>query len=48
MRAVSPPGKFEVYEAYLRVPHYLVYSRYTQHLRYFKLEGGQYQEQSIL
>lgn len=43
----KPPGKFEVYETYLRVPHYLVYSRYTQRLRYFKLEGGQYQEQPL-
>ncbi len=43
----KPPGKFEVYETYLRVPHYLVYSRYTQRLRYFKLEGGQYQEQAL-
>ncbi len=44
---IKPPGKFEVYERYLRVPHYIVYSRYTQRLRYFKLEGGQYQEQSL-
>jgi hypothetical protein len=29
------------------VPHYLVYSRYTQRLRYFKLDGGQYQEQPL-
>lgn len=43
----KPPNKFEVYEEYLRVPHYLVYSRYTQRLRYFKLDGGQYQEQSL-
>lgn len=43
----KPPRKFEVYEAYLRVPHYVVYSRYTQRLRYFKLEGGQYQEQPL-
>lgn len=42
-----PPGKFEVHERYLRVSHYLVYSRYTGRLRYFKLEGGQYQEQSL-
>ena len=41
------PAKLEVYERYLRVPHYLVYSRYTQQLRYFKLDGGQYQEQSL-
>jgi Uma2 family endonuclease len=43
----KPPGKFEVYEKYLRVPHYIVYSRYTQQLRYFKLDGGRYQEQLI-
>lgn len=42
-----PPGEFEVHERYLRVSHYLVYSRYTGRLRYFKLEGGQYQEQSL-
>ncbi|PSN15511.1 hypothetical protein C7293_07070 [filamentous cyanobacterium CCT1] len=39
------PGKLEVYETYLRVPHYIVYSRYTQRLRYFKLVGRQYEEQ---
>lgn len=44
---VKPPGKFEVYETYLRVPHYFVYSRFTQHLRYLKLDGGQYQEQPL-
>ena len=43
----KPPGKFELYETRLRVPHYFVYSRFTQRLRYFKLEGGQYQEQSL-
>ncbi|HEY9652612.1 MAG TPA: Uma2 family endonuclease [Coleofasciculaceae cyanobacterium] len=43
----KPPSKLEVYERYLRIPHYLVYSRYTQRLRYFKLNGGQYQEQSL-
>ncbi|NER25540.1 MAG: Uma2 family endonuclease [Symploca sp. SIO1C2] len=45
--ATKPPAKLEVYEKYLRIPHYLVYSRYTQKLRYFKLNGGQYQEQSL-
>jgi len=43
----KPPAKLEVYERYLQVPHYIVYSRYTRKLRYFKLEGGQYQEQSL-
>ncbi|MFB2979789.1 Uma2 family endonuclease [Microseira sp. BLCC-F43] len=43
----TPPRKFEVYEKYLRVPHYIVYSRYTQQLRHFKLDGGRYLEQLI-
>jgi len=43
----KPPGKLEAYETYLRIPHYIVYSRYTQQLRYFKLDGGRYQEQAI-
>lgn len=43
----KPPGKFEVYETRLRVPYYFVYSRYTERLRYFKLEGGQYGEQPL-
>jgi hypothetical protein len=43
----KPPAKLTVYEEYLRVPHYIVYSRYTQQLRYFKLEGGRYQEQPL-
>jgi Uma2 family endonuclease len=43
----KPPSKFEVYERYLRVPHYIVYSRRTQLLRYFKLVGSRYQEQTI-
>ncbi|MBD2577361.1 Uma2 family endonuclease [Oscillatoria sp. FACHB-1406] len=45
--ASEKPGKLEVYEKYLRVPHYFVYSRYTQQLRYFKLEGGLYREQTF-
>lgn len=45
--ATKPPAKLEVYERYLRIPHYLVYSRTTRQLRYFKLDGGQYQEQSL-
>jgi Uma2 family endonuclease len=44
---VKPPGKFEVYEQYLRIPHYIVYSRYTQRLRHFQLIGGCYQEQRL-
>ncbi|MBD3883685.1 Uma2 family endonuclease [Phormidium tenue FACHB-886] len=44
---IKPSAKLDVYERYLRVPHYLVYSRYTQRLRYFRLNGGQYQEQLL-
>ena len=43
----SPPGKLEVYERYLQVPHYIVYSRYSQTLRYFKRVEGRYQEQPL-
>jgi Uma2 family endonuclease len=43
----KPPGKFEVYETYLRVTHYIVYSRYTQRLRYFWWNEGAYAEQAL-
>ncbi len=43
----SPPSKLKVYEEYLSVPHYIVYSRYTRRLRYFKLIGGRYEEQPV-
>ena len=42
-----PPSKLTVYEEYLRVPHYLVYQRQTQQLRYFRLVEGRYQEQPL-
>lgn len=44
---VKPPRKWEVYEQILRVPHYFVYSRYNQQLRYFKLDGAHYVEQTL-
>jgi Uma2 family endonuclease len=44
---LKPPSKFTVYETELRVPHYIVYSRYTQQLRYFKLNGSQYIEMPL-
>jgi len=43
----KPPRKWEVYEQILRVPYYIVFSRYTDQLRFFKLVGGRYQEQSL-
>jgi len=43
----TPPKKWDVYERILRVPYYAVFSRYTNRLRGFQLEGGHYQEQTI-
>jgi Uma2 family endonuclease len=43
----KPPSKFTVYERRLKIPHYIVYSRYTQELRYFKLVGACYEEQRV-
>jgi Uma2 family endonuclease len=42
-----PPKKWEVYEQILRVPYYVVFSRYTNQLRFFQLTAGQYQEQLL-
>lgn len=42
-----PPRKWEVYERILRVPYYVVFSRYTNRLRFFQLVGGHYQEQAL-
>jgi Uma2 family endonuclease len=36
----TPPRKWEVYEQILRVPYYIVFSRYTDRLRFFQLTGG--------
>lgn len=40
----KPARKWEVYEQILRVPYYVVFSRYTDCMRAFKLEGARYQE----
>lgn len=42
-----PPRKWEVYEQILRVPYYVVFSRYTNRLRFFQLNRGRYQEQVL-
>jgi Uma2 family endonuclease len=36
----EPPTKWEVYEQILRVPYYVVFSRYTDSVQYFSLAGG--------
>lgn len=43
----TPPSKWTVYEQILQVPYYVVFNRYTNQLRFFKLEVGRYQEQYL-
>ena len=38
----QPPTKWEVYERILRVPYYVVYDRYENNLRAFKIFGMRY------
>lgn len=42
-----PPRKWWVYEQILRVPYYIVFSRYTGILRFFRLVGARYEEQPV-
>jgi Uma2 family endonuclease len=41
--ADKPPSKWEVYEQILRIPYYVVFSRYTNQLQGFQLVGGHYE-----
>jgi Uma2 family endonuclease len=43
----TPPKKWEVYEQILQVPYYIVFSRYTNQVRFFKLVDGHYTEQIL-
>ncbi len=43
----KPPRKWDVYERRLRVPYYVVFSRYTNRLRAFTLVAESYQEQEL-
>ncbi|MBE9061920.1 Uma2 family endonuclease [cf. Phormidesmis sp. LEGE 11477] len=43
----SPPTKWTVYEQILKVPYYVVFNRYTDELKVFKLEARQYREQAL-
>ena len=38
----NPPTKWEVYEQILRIPYYATFSRYTNELQAFHLNGGHY------
>jgi Uma2 family endonuclease len=43
----KPPLKWDVYERVLRVPFYVVFDRYENRLRVFRLEGSHYQEMDL-
>ncbi|MFZ4727652.1 MAG: Uma2 family endonuclease [Pseudanabaena sp.] len=43
----QPPTKWEVYERILRVPYYVVYDRYENNLRAFKISGMCYEPIAI-
>ncbi|MBN3961272.1 Uma2 family endonuclease [Nostoc sp. NMS8] len=45
--ADKPPSKWEVYERILRIPYYVVFSRYTNELRAFQLVGGHYESMNL-
>jgi Uma2 family endonuclease len=40
----KPPTKWEVYERILRIPYYVLFNRYTDVFKVYKLSGEQYQE----
>jgi Uma2 family endonuclease len=44
----KPPLKWEVYEQILRIPFYVVFDRYVQHLRVFALSAGRYSEVKLI
>lgn len=43
----KPPSKWTVYEKILRVPYYIVFDRYSNEFRSFKLNAGHYEALSI-
>jgi Uma2 family endonuclease len=43
----KPPTKWDVYESILRIPYYIVFSRYTNELRAFHLVGGHYEPMNL-
>jgi len=43
----QPPTKWEVYEEILRVPYYVVYNRYENNFRAFRLTGTSYEVISL-
>lgn len=43
----NPPTKWQVYERILRVPYYVVFSRYTNEIQIFRLVGSRYEQVSL-
>lgn len=43
----NPPTKWQVYEQILRVPYYIVFSRYTNEIQAFRLVDNQYERASL-
>ena len=43
----KPPTKWQVYEQILRIPYYVIFDRYVNQLRVFKLMGLRYREIDI-
>lgn len=43
----KPPTKWQVYEQILRVPYYIVYSRYTEQIQAFHWVAGEYQPMTL-
>ncbi len=46
-RSDAPPNKWTVYEKILRVPYYILFDRYTDNFRAFKLNAGHYEELDV-
>ncbi|MCP4702765.1 MAG: Uma2 family endonuclease [Gammaproteobacteria bacterium] len=45
--AAEPPGKWEMYEHYLKVPYYVVFSHYTDEVQFFILDGLRYRKADL-
>ena len=43
----KPPTKWKVYEQILRIPYYVVFSRYTNKMQIFTLQAGHYVELNL-
>ena len=43
----NPPTKWQVYEQILRVPYYVIFSRYSQELQVFHLVDGKYERVNL-